>query len=92
MRKLIATILCLAMVLVLGVPAVMAAGTADANDIVILYTNDVHTYIDGPLSYDVIAALKTELKKQYDNVLLVDATSRVLPTAPWTRARPSSSS
>ena len=43
MRKLIATILCLAMVLVLGVPAVMAAGTADANDIVILYTNDVHT-------------------------------------------------
>ena len=81
MRKLIATILCLAMVLVLGVPAVMAAGTADANDIVILYTNDVHTYIDGPLSYDVIAALKTELKKQYDNVLLVDAGDHIQGTA-----------
>ena len=81
MRKLIATILCLAMVLVLGVPAVMAAETADANDIVILYTNNVHTYIDGPLSYDVIAALKTELKKQYDNVLLVDAGDHIQGTA-----------
>ena len=81
MRKLIATILCLAMVLVLGVPAVMAAETADVNDIVILYTNDVHTYIDGPLSYDVIAALKTELKKQYDNVLLVDAGDHIQGTA-----------
>ena len=27
-------------------------------DIAILYTNDIHTYIDKPLSYDVIAAVK----------------------------------
>lgn len=81
MRKLIAMVLCLAMVLVLGVPAVMAAENTDPNDIVILYTNDVHTYIDGPLSYDVIAALKTELKKQYDNVLLVDAGDHIQGTA-----------
>lgn len=43
------------------------------DDIAILYTNDVHTYIDGALSYDVLAALKTELGKQYEYVLLVDA-------------------
>jgi len=46
---------------------------AEQGDIAILYTNDVHTYIDGPLSYDVIGALKTELANQYEHVLLVDA-------------------
>jgi len=44
-----------------------------SKDIVILYTNDVHTYIDGPLSYDVIAAIKQDLAQQYAHVLLVDA-------------------
>ena len=44
-----------------------------AEDVVILYTNDVHTYIDGPLSYDVIAGLKASLAEVYGNVLLVDA-------------------
>ena len=34
-----------------------AAPAEPAEDVVILYTNDVHTYIDGPLSYDVIAGL-----------------------------------
>ena len=34
-----------------------------------------------PLRYDVIAALKTELKKQYDNVLLVDAGDHIQGTA-----------
>ena len=33
-------------------------------DVVILYTNDVHTYIDGVLSYDVIAAIKNDLETQ----------------------------
>ena len=47
--------------------------TAEQGDIAILYTNDVHTYIDGPLSYDVIGALKTELAGQFEHVLLVDA-------------------
>ena len=45
---------------VLTVPVLADAGKSD--DIVILYTNDVHTYIDGVLSYDVIAGIKTELK------------------------------
>ena len=54
---------------------------AAKEDIVILYTNDVHTYIDGVLSYDVIAALKAELESQYENVLLVDAGDAVQGTA-----------
>ena len=50
-------------------------------DVVILYTNDVHTYIDGVLSYDVIAGLKAELEKTYGNVLLVDAGDHIQGTA-----------
>ena len=50
-------------------------------DIAILYTNDVHTYIDGVLSYDVIAAVKAALQNQYEYVLLVDAGDHVQGTA-----------
>ncbi len=50
-------------------------------DIVILYTNDVHTYIDGVLSYDIIAALKAELATRYPHVLLVDAGDHIQGTA-----------
>lgn len=50
-------------------------------DVVILYTNDVHTYIDKPLSYDVLAALKSELQETYGNVLLVDAGDHIQGTA-----------
>ena len=50
-----------------------AADTGLRDDIVILYTNDLHTYIDGPLSYDTVAAIKQELARQYTHVLLADA-------------------
>lgn len=50
-------------------------------DLVILYTNDIHSYIDKPLSYDVIAALKTELEAEYGNVLLIDAGDAIQGTA-----------
>ena len=50
-------------------------------DIAILYTNDVHTYIDDVLSYDVIAAVKAELANQYEYVLLVDAGDAIQGTA-----------
>lgn len=63
------------------VPSSVAADDEKSEDIVILYTNDVHTYIDGPLSYDTIAALKQELTKQYEHVLLVDAGDHVQGTA-----------
>lgn len=68
MKKLIALVLSLAMVL-----SLVACGGTPKEDVAILYTNDVHTYIDNPISYDVIAAVKEELKAQYKNVLLVDA-------------------
>ena len=64
-------------------PAV-AATTEPAvvyEDVVILYTNDVHTYIDGPMGYDVIAGLKAELEGQYGNVILVDAGDHAQGTA-----------
>ncbi len=59
------------------------AAAAVREDVVILYTNYVHTYIDGPLSYDVIAALKTQLIGIYGdgNVLLVDAGDHIQGTA-----------
>ena len=53
----------------------------EEGDIAILYTNDIHTYIDGPLSYDVIAALKEDLREQYEYVLLVDAGDHIQGTA-----------
>ena len=58
-----------------------AAAAEAAEDVVILYTNDVHTYIDGPLSYDVLAGLKASLEETYGNVLLVDAGDAVQGTA-----------
>ena len=62
-------------------PPTRAETTTATEDIVILYTNDVHTYIDGPLSYDVIAGLKDSLESVYGNVLLVDAGDAVQGTA-----------
>ena len=58
-----------------------SAAAEPTEDVVILYTNDVHTYIDGPLSYDVIAGLKASLEEEYGNVLLVDAGDAVQGTA-----------
>ena len=80
MRKTFAILLALMLVLSLAVPAA-ATENQPSEDIAILYTNDVHTYIDGPLSYDVIAAVKSELRKQYKYVLLVDAGDHVQGTA-----------
>jgi len=62
-------------------PVVETTAAATAEDVVILYTNDVHTYIDNPLSYDVIAGVKQELEKTYGNVLLVDAGDAIQGTA-----------
>jgi len=79
MKKLLSMLL--AAVMLLAVPS-MTADAADTKDsVAILYTNDVHTYIDGPLSYDVIAAIKEELEPLYKDVLLVDAGDHVQGTA-----------
>ncbi len=62
-------------------PMVLAADTPLSDDIVILYTNDVHSYIDGELSYDVIAEIKDDLQTKYKNVFLVDAGDHIQGTA-----------
>ena len=55
-----------------------APETTDA--ITILYTNDVHTYIDGDLNYASIAAMKQEYAKT-GSVLLLDAGDHIQGTA-----------
>lgn len=60
---------------------ISASAQTLSDDIVILYTNDIHTYIDGPLSYDVVAGIKKDLEKQYKNVFLVDAGDHIQGTA-----------
>ncbi len=80
MKKIIASFLTLLMLLSLAVP-VLASEETLSEDIVILYTNDVHSYIDGPLSYDVIAAIKDDLQTQYKYVLLADAGDHIQGTA-----------
>ena len=80
MRKLFTLLMALSILISAVVP--VAAETDDlSEDIVILYTNDIHTYIDGPLSYDVIAAIKKDLQTQYKYVLLADAGDHVQGTA-----------
>ena len=60
---------------------VAAESDVRSEDIVVLYTNDVHTYIDGPLSYDVVAAIKKDLQTQYKYVILADAGDHIQGTA-----------
>lgn len=79
MKKLLTMLLTVAMLFGAFGTTVMADEVSD--DIVVLYTNDVHTYIDGLISYDVIAAVKAELEKEYKHVLLVDAGDHIQGTA-----------
>ena len=79
-KRLISLFVTLCMVLTMAVPASVWA-VEKSDDIVILYTNDVHTYIDGELSYDVLAGMKAELEKTYNHVLLVDAGDHIQGTA-----------
>ena len=80
MRRMLAVLMAAVMALSLAAPA-MAQDTPKSKDTVILYTNDVHTYIDGEVSYDVIASLKDQLETQYEHVLLVDAGDHIQGTA-----------
>lgn len=80
MRKLLSILCSVLLIVLLSIP-VSAANAEKSNDIVILYTNDSHAYIDGPLSFDTIGALKKNLEKQYRYVLLVDAGDHLQGTA-----------
>ncbi len=80
MRKQLSIALVLVMLVTLLVPSAFAAD-AKSSDVVILYTNDVHSYIDQPLGYDVLKNIKDNLAEQYEHVLLVDAGDHVQGTA-----------
>ncbi len=80
MRKFLVIVMVLLLTLTCIGP-VMAEEPIKSEDTVILYTNDIHTYIDGALSYDMIAALKKAMEARYENVLLVDAGDHIQGTA-----------
>ncbi len=81
MKKLISLLLALAMVLSILPVTLAAPAEKGTEDIVILYTNDVHTYIDKTLSYDNIADMKQTLEAENAEVLLVDAGDHIQGTA-----------
>lgn len=79
MRKFIAVFIAILLVFTNTI-SVFAKAMVLSDDIVILYTNDIHSYIDGPLSYDVISAIKKNLQKKYKYVFLVDAGDHIQGT------------
>ncbi len=79
--RFLSILLCLIFIITFIPFSALASNTPLSDDIVILYTNDVHTYIDGPLSYDVIAAIKKDLQEDYKYVFLVDAGDHIQGTA-----------
>ena len=83
MRKFLAMMLSLVMVLGLMVPAASAAEepVAKSDDIVLLTTNDVHCHIDNDIGYATLAGLRDQLKEEYNNVFLLDAGDHAQGTA-----------
>ena len=68
----------------IGAPAASACWYGDKSDVTILYTNDVHTYIDNKspkLTYAAIAAMKQGYVDEGKPVLLVDAGDHIQGTA-----------
>ncbi len=73
MKKLLSIILALSLLLI----PVSGVWAADSDEIVILYTNDIHTYIDGDNTYSQLATLKDSIP----GALLVDAGDHIQGTA-----------
>ena len=73
-----------AVTMAVGAPAASACWSGEKSEVTILYTNDVHTYIDKQapqLTYAAIAALKKSYEDAGKKVLLVDAGDHVQGTA-----------
>ena len=73
-----------AVTMAVGAPAASACWSGEMSEVTILYTNDVHTYIDKQapqLTYAAIAALKKSYEDAGKKVLLVDAGDHVQGTA-----------
>ncbi len=83
MKRILALLLATFMVLSLAACGERVENNPPASpeEVVILYTNDIHTYIDKNISYDLLAGLKAELQKESRNVLLADAGDHVQGTA-----------
>ena len=82
-RRLLALLLAMAMMLALTVTAGAeeVTTTAAKSEITVIYTNDVHTYIDKTLSYATVSAMKQDYQKAGKQVLLVDAGDHIQGTA-----------
>lgn len=70
MKKIVA--LLLAVVMVLGLMTAAFAADEKANDIVVLYTNDVHCAVDKNIGYAGLAAYKAAMAAEHEYVALVD--------------------
>jgi len=72
------TVLASVLIVLLTLLLPISAAAAE-QDIVVLYTNDIHSYIDGDtgLTYSKVAALKSSL----ENAILVDAGDHIQGTA-----------
>lgn len=76
-KRLLCIFLTLCFCLSLLPASALAEEFGGTEEVVIFYTNDVHTYIDGQIRYSQIAALKAS----YDNALLLDAGDHIQGTA-----------
>ncbi len=80
MKKFLTVTVLSAMLFALWLPAASAEEAATetaAETVTVLYTNDVHTYIDKDLGYSLAA----RYRDTFDNVLLVDAGDHIQGTA-----------
>ena len=73
MKKHFSVLMIPVMALSLVFPAFAAEEAPEAEPVTVLYTNDVHTYIDKDLNYTLAAQYRDTL----ENVLLVDAGDHV---------------
>ena len=72
-NKRLLTILLTVCLVVAMMPSMVFAANAKSDDIVVLYTNDVHCGIDDSIGYAGLAAYKADKLKETKNVVLVDA-------------------
>ena len=76
---LLAMVMMLALTITAGAEEVTTTGAK--TEVTVLYTNDVHTYIDKELSYASVSAMKQDYQKAGKQVLLVDAGDHIQGTA-----------
>lgn len=65
-------LLAVSIVAVLAMTAYYAVEGADDNDVIILFTGDVHCAYGDNIGYDGLSAYKYDMEEKYNNVMLVD--------------------